>query len=246
MAIEASLDRGGHAGLLDGHGELSELVLGLRDDLVIRGVGVDLRRRLGHHDRMGRDRARSQTRGALAAAAEREVDDREVDRRAHGVLIKAAALALFHRGDEKARDEDGQVLVAGKAVGHAVALDEGLEVGAVRLAVFDVFDLRLVSDERGGDIGIVDRAADRRVRDLVANAAAGLEAVGKAAAPQVRLVEVNAAAVLHDVAADGGDVSDLRGRRQRRRPRGRRWSAARSSAPFHPPSEAERAGCPSS
>lgn len=186
MAIETSLDRGGHAGLLDGHGELSELVLGLRDDLVIRGVGVDLRRRLGHHDRMGRDRARGQTRGALAAAAEREVDDWEVDRRAHGVLIKAAALALFHRGDEKARDEDGQVLVAGKAVGHAVALDEGLEVGAVRLAVFDVLDLRLVSDERGGDVGIVDRAADRRVRDLVANAAAGLEAVGKAAAPQVR------------------------------------------------------------
>ena len=64
VAIEASLDRGGHAGLLDGHGELSELVLGLRDDLVIRGVGVDLRRRLGHHDRMGRDRARGQTRGA--------------------------------------------------------------------------------------------------------------------------------------------------------------------------------------
>ena len=246
VAIEASLDRGGHAGLLDGHGELSELVLGLRDDLVIRGVGVDLRRRLSHHDRMGRDRARSQTRGAIAAAAEREVDDREVDRRAHGVLIKAAALALFRRGDEKARDEDGQVLVAGKAVGHAVALDEGLEVGAVRLAVFDVLDLRLVSDERGGDVGIVDRAADRRIRDLVANAAAGLEAAGKAAAPQVRLVEVDAAAVLHDVAADGGDVSDLRGRRQRRRPHGRRWSAARSSAPFHPPSEAERAGCPSS
>ena len=68
----------------------------------------------------------------------------------------------------------------------------------MRLAVFDVLDLRLVSDERGGDVGIVDRAADRRVRDLVANAAAGLEAVGKAAAPQVRLVEVNAAAVLHD------------------------------------------------
>ena len=82
------------------------------------------------------------------------------------------------------------MLVAGKAVGHAVALDEGLEVGAVRLAVFDVLDLRLVSDERGGDVGIVDRAADRRVRDLVANAAAGLEAVRKAAAPQVRLVEV--------------------------------------------------------
>ena len=75
---------------------------------------------------MGRDRARSQTRGAIAAAAEREVDDREVDRRAHGVLIKAAALAFLRRGDEKARDEDGQVLVAGKAVGHAVALDEGL------------------------------------------------------------------------------------------------------------------------
>ena len=88
---------------------------------------------------------------------------------------------------------------------------EGCKVRAVRLAVFDVLDLRLVGDERGGDVGIVDRAADRRVRDLVANAAAGLEAVGKAAAPQVRLVEVDAAAVLHDVAADGGDVSDLRG-----------------------------------
>ena len=187
--------------------------------------------------------------GATAPAARRagrEVDDREVDRRAHGVLIKAAALALFRRGDEKARDEDGQVLVTGKAVCHAVALDEGCKVRAVRLAVFDVLDLRLVGDERGGDIGIVDRAADRRVRDLVANAAAGLEAVGKAAAPQVRLVEVDAAAVLHDVAADGGDVSDLRGHRQRRRLRGRRWSAARSSTPFHPPSEAERAGCPSS
>ena len=51
---------------------------------------------------------------------EREVDDREVDRRAHRVLIKAAAFALFRRGDEKARDEDGQVLVAGKAAAPQV------------------------------------------------------------------------------------------------------------------------------
>ena len=122
------------------------------------------------------------------------------------------------------------MLVAGKAVCHAVALDEGCKARAVRLAVFNVLDLRLVGDQRGGNVGIVDRAADRRVRDLVADAAAGLEAVGKAAAPQVRLVEVNAAAVLHDVAADGGDVSDLRGRRQRRRLRDGRVAAVQKLA----------------
>ena len=41
-------------------------------------------------------------------------------------LLEKYTLALFRRGDEEARDEDGQMLVAGKAVGHAVALDEGL------------------------------------------------------------------------------------------------------------------------
>lgn len=39
--------------------------LAWRDDLVIRGVGVDLRRRLGHHDRMGRDRAAARRAGRL-------------------------------------------------------------------------------------------------------------------------------------------------------------------------------------
>lgn len=126
MAVEVTLEGGCDARLLDRHGELLELLLGACDHLFVRSAAVDQLRRLLQHHRMGRDRARGQTRGALAAAAEREVDDREVDRRAHRVLIKAAALALFRRGDEKARDEDGQVLVAGKAVGHAVALDEGL------------------------------------------------------------------------------------------------------------------------
>lgn len=44
------------------------------------------------------------------------------------------------------------------------------------------------------------------------------------------MVEVDAAAVLHDVAADGGDVSDLRGRRQRRRLRDGRIAAVQKLA----------------
>lgn len=44
------------------------------------------------------------------------------------------------------------------------------------------------------------------------------------------MVEVDAAAVLHDVAADGGDVADLRGCRQRRRLRDGRVSAVQKRA----------------
>jgi len=182
----------------------------------------------------GRNLAESCAAGTAAAAIAVESEET--------INPNMSAEAVLARAKIDSDATDDEVIAQAEAELRKLAMP----IKETCMTVFDVLDLRLVGDERGGDVGIVDRAADRRVRDLAANAAAGLEAVRKAAAPQVRLVEVDAAAVLHDVAADGGDVSDLRGHRQRRRPRGRRWSAARSSAPFHPPSEAERAGCPSS
>ena len=50
----------------------------------------------------------------------------------------------------------------------------------------------------------------------MANVAAGFEAIGQAATPELCLVEVNAAPILHNVTAEGGDIADLRRSRQRR------------------------------
>ena len=44
----------------------------------------------------------------------------------------------------------------------------------------------------------------------MADSAAGLEAISKAAAPEVCLIKINAAAVLHNIAAYGSDITDLR------------------------------------
>ncbi len=78
------------------------------------------------------------------------------------------------------------------------------------LAVFDVLNLRIAGNQRCSNIGIINCATHRRIGDLVADSAAGLEAIGKAAAPEVCLIKINAAAVLHNIAAYGSDITDLR------------------------------------
>ena len=171
------LDARRDACLLDRHGKLLELLLGACGHLVVRGAAVDQLRRLLQHHRVRRDRAGHCLRRLSSAAAESKVDQREVDRRAHRILVEAAPAALCRRRHDEARDQDRQVLVAGEAVRHAVACDKRLHAAALRLAVFHILHLCVMRDQRRGNVGIVDGSAYRRVRDLVADAPARLEAV---------------------------------------------------------------------
>ena len=140
----------------------------------------------------------------LAVADAGKIDGGKVDAAAQAVLVElgpGTRIGTF--GNEELFDEHRLVLILAVRFHQLLAAHE--------LRAFCRVDecLRAVCDQRGGHIGVIDRAADGGVGDLDAAVAADLEAHGDAAAPLLGLIVVEAAACLHQIAADRAAVADL-------------------------------------